>query len=344
MKTRIKKNLILSDCEAEEIQTFADGFSVHSMNTVIMSSIANWGYNNVGKNIYRYLKYFIFPLKVLVVRKRYGIIIGWQQFYSIALAFWCKLFMVKKSNIIVVGNFTYKNKKGFIGGVYRSFMKYSTNNKYIDYFHVPSYSYAEICCVELGIPKEKFIITCFGIPDTSKKWENVTVPINDYVLSIGRSNRDFDFLVKLWTENTFSNDQLVLISDVYKPTMMLPTNITLINNIVGDAAVPWIKNCKMMIIPIDNGTICSGDTVLLSGMMFGKTVAVTCPSTLAEMYISHNVDGIHIMKNVTTASLVIRKLLDDDKHLNMLGIAARKKYLDSFSRFTMGKQLSFQIK
>lgn len=271
-------------------------------------------------------------------RKRYGIIIGWQQFYAINFAFYSRLFHVKKRNPLIAGNFTYKAKGGFAGKIYRKYMGYALHEGYIDYMHVPSYIYAEACSEDLSIPIDKFLVTTFGIPDIYDKWKDSTVPLKDYTLSIGRSNRDFDFLIDVWKEKCLSNRKLVIISDTYKPKGSLPENIIHYSNITGDASLPWIANSNLMVIPIDDGTICSGDTVLLHGMQFKKTVVVTAPSTLSEMYIKDGIDGITLRKDKEEFAKEIAKLLDNEEERQRLGENARKSYLAKFSRFQLGKQ------
>lgn len=290
------------------------------------------------RQLKRYLRYFTFPWKVFLRRKKYNIIIGWQQFYAINFAFYCRLFHVKKQSPLIAGNFTYKAKGGFVGKIYRKYMSYALHGGYVDYMHVPSFIYAKECSKDLSIPIDKFLVTTFGIPDIYDQWKNTSTPINDYVLSIGRSNRDFDFLIDVWSDPTLSGQKLVIISDTYKPKSELPGNVIHYNNITGDASLPWIANCKLMIIPIDDGTICSGDTVLLHGMQFKKAVVVTAPSTLSEMYLQDGIDGRTIKKDKKKFAEEVAELLHNDEERKQLGENARKSYLNKFSRFQLGKQ------
>lgn len=340
----MKRNIIYADCCEEEVKTLAEGFSsVSNIKIDILSSINVWGNRTFFNTIWRYLKFFISPFKLFLFRKRYNLIVAWQQFYAITFSFYCKLFHVKKINTVVVLNFTYKKKKGLIGLLFDKFMRYSICSSYLDYFHVPSYAYADICVSEYGIPKDKMLVTNFGIPDIYEKWKDSKAPFKDYVLSVGRSNRDFDFLVKLWSTPSFQNETLIILSDTYTPSVSFPQNVIHIKNVTGRDSYPYFNCCKMLINPIDKGEICSGDTVLLTGMMFKKTVVVTSPSTLAEMYIIDGVDGICIPKNINMAEQKLKKVLSLSSELESLGIAGREKYMNNFSRYAMGKKLSEQM-
>lgn len=334
-----KKNIILADCEKEEITDLAEGMAEVLKNQfTIKSKICN-GEHGGFSNIKRYIIYALYPLGTLLRRNQYEYIFGWQQFFALFFAFYCKLFRLKKVNVVVAINFTYKNKKGLLGKIYNRFMKYSVDNKYLDYIHVPSWNYAKICSKTFGVPEEKFIVTPFGLPDTYEKWKNSKVEYNDYSFSIGRSNRDFDFLVEAWKKMP-STELLVIASDSYKPGVDLPNNVIHRTDIGGDAQFPYIANCKMMIIPIEDGSICSGDTVLLKAMSYEKPVVVTEPSTLAEMYIDNGVDGILTPKKTDRFCCILQTYIFNESQLKRLGCAARSKYIERFSRRSMGENLA----
>lgn len=292
----MKQNIILADCYPDEIEAFVEGCNsvVTNSNFKILSFISIGSHKGVINNIVRYFKYFKYPFYIFLNRKKYNIIFGWQQFYAINFALFCRIFRVKKKNILIAGNYTYKAKNGFIGKLYYHYMKYSC--KYIDYFHVPSFKYAERNSKELSIPIEKFIVQSFGIVDISDIVGNLKVPISNYSFSIGRSNRDFDFLVQVWSQPCLKDNILVIASDTWKTSVNLPKNIIFRDDMKSQESYIWIKNSCICITSIDDGNLCSGDTVLLTGMMFAKPVVITKPSTLAEMYVEDGVNGICVEK------------------------------------------------
>lgn len=340
-----KNNIILADCCPEEVATFAEGCNSIANNPFkILSSISNWGHGGFIPNLRRYTTYFTFPFKIFLNRDKYNVILGWQQFYAINFALFCRLFHVRKRNVVIAANFTYKRKKGFIGKLYRAYMKFSCDNKYVDYFHVPSHNYVSVCCKELKIDESKFIVTRFGIPDTYEDMKNMKVPIDNYSLSIGRSNRDFDFLVNVWKQDCLKDKILVIASDTWKPSTSLPENILYRNDIKYEESFAWINCCNLCITSIDDGSICSGDTVLLTGMMFAKPVVVTTPSTLAEMYVTDNENGMCISKDIKEAARKISNLLENKAEILRLGNVARKSFVSNYSRYSMGSALCLSIK
>lgn len=330
----------MADTDAGGIKDFTDGvIETSSVKDFTVISVRQGGHGSVWKQFKRYASYFLVPLRAFFHRKEYRYILGWQQFYTNIFAFYCKLFHVKKTQTVISLNFTYKAKSGIIGKLYKWFMLYSINSPYIDYLHVPSSNYADRCVRELGVPREKFVVTTFGVSDTWKECKTLEAPMREYALSIGRSNRDFDFLVEVYSQEILKNQKLVLISDMYKPKEPLPDNILWLNNVKGAASKPWMVHADFMILPIEDGNIASGDTVLLTSMSFEKTVVITRPSTLAEMYIEDGVDGIAMEKDVVRFAEKIHELATNESLRNEIGRRARKSYLEKFSLNSMGKQI-----
>lgn len=292
-------------------------------------------------NFYRYTSYFLYPIFIFFTRKKYKIIIGWQQFFALIFVFYCELFRVKKKNVCVALNYTYKEKNGLIGRAYKWFMKKCLNSCYLDYAHVPSYNYIKYCKKTLGADENKFIVAPFGVQDRYEQFKNSKINYENYVLSIGRSNRDFKFLIEAWRE---INYPLIIVCDTLKIDEKLPLHIKILNDVLSEEQFPYLMNADFIIIPILDGAICSGDTVLLTGMSFCKTMVVTKPSTLQEMYINDYVDGIAAEKNIIMFREKILNLLNNRKLLTEIGEKARNKYLEKYSIYTMGKAIGEILK
>lgn len=327
------KNIILIDCKKEQIIDFLKGLQEETkISWEIEATLSNWGRTSLWLKLKRYLMYFYVSFKVFCHRKEYNKIVGWQQFYALIFVFYCRIFKVKKTFSVYIMNFTYKNKKGIIGKIYFKFMRYILQSKYIDGIHVLSREYASLCAKNFHIKENKFCITPFGIPDLYGKYSPLEEK-REYILAIGRSNRDYDWLINEWRK---INIKLYIISDEYKPTINIPNNIEIINNISGEKQYPYILGCKLLILPIKDSNICSGDTVLLTAMSFKKTVIITTPSTLSEMYIKNRINGLLVEK----VHGELKKLIDEIEKENInLGENARKSYKKFFSRFNMGKKV-----
>lgn len=327
-----KENIILADCKAEEIKLFIEGLSKNGEIYSVKSHPANWARAGAISEIRRYMKYFTIAFKYFFHRKRYGDILCWQQFYGLIIGFYCNIFKIKKTNRITVVNYTYKEKKRF-KRLYQWFMKMCLSGGYVDFLHVPSYEYADTISKEFGFSRDKIIVAPFGIDDIYEKFWNLGPPEDykkdGYMVAIGRSNRDFNFLINAWEGLTYP---LVIISDSFKGKPDNP-KVSIRRDISGDAQYQWLINCKTIIIPIDDGSICSGDTVLLTGMSFKKIVLVTMPSTLAEMYIQGD-NGLTVSKDVESLQRIVKDIINGK--FDHIQETARKCFLEKYSRFNLG--------
>ena len=334
-----KENILLADCEHEEVSSLAESLHYSSQPFIIKSHIANWKRTGKFSELRRYAKYFLVALRYFFRRKKYAAIVGWQQFYALIYCFYCAIFSVKKSNVVVALNFTYKEKQGRFAKLYKWFMQKCVTPKYLDYIHVPSWDYADFVHREFGFPMDRIIVTPFGVNDKFAELSQIASPKNfsenSYALAIGRSNRDYDFLINAWRN---INYPLVIISDTYKGSINT-SNITLLTNVAGKESYPWIVNCGLMIVPIDDGTVCSGDTVLLTAMSLKRKIIVTTPSTLAEMYVIDGENAVLSKKDEVLFKTVVDDVLFSGKYED-LGERARESFLKKFTRKSMGAQLT----
>lgn len=337
-----KENIVLADCDYAEIKSFVEAMQFHDKPFVSKNHISNFKRTGKLSELRRYAIYFCVGFRYFLSRKKYDAIFGWQQFYALILCFFCSIFHVKKSNTVAALNFTYKEKKGKFSKIYRWFMSRCLDKKYLDYIHVPSFEYADSVCSEFDFPRDRVIVTTFGINDDYEKLSKLQPPTgfekDSYALAIGRSNRDYDFLIKAWESIDYP---LVIISDTYKGETN-NKNITLINNVAGEDSYPYISNCGLMIIPIDDGGICSGDTVLLTAMSLKRRIIVTAPSTLAEMYVRDKENAVLTEKDFDKFRECVHKVLYDEG-FSELSEKTRQSFLDNFSRKSMGTKVSLFI-
>lgn len=333
------RQIVLADCDAQGVLPLAQALRFHDRPFEIKSHISNWKRTGAISELKRYAKYFGVALLYFFRRKELGVIVGWQQFYALIYCFYCSLFSVKKTATVIALNFTYKKKGGIFAKPYRWFMGKCVSPEYMDYLHVLSQGYARAMHEEFGFPLERIIVSSFGVNDRFEEMRSLPAPEGfpkeKYALAIGRSNRDYDFLIQAWQGIDFP---LVIISDTYKGSTD-DKNITLLTNVAGEESDPWIANCGLMVIPIDDGSICSGDTVLLTAMSLQRKIIVTIPSTLAEMYIEDGVDAAVSPKDANIFRSTVGKVLFDEAY-NQIGIRARQHYLNNFSLQSMGAKIT----
>lgn len=339
------RNIVLADTAAENVAPFAQALAEISgepfeINTAITNRKQYRGIEKL-----RVLSaYFLFPLKHYFHRKQYNYVVGWQQFFATNYAMWCRLLGSKHAGKVIIGNFTYKKRNGSLKQkLYDRYMRYALNSKAVYRIHVLSQKYADSISEELNLPISKFIVTSFGTNDMSGQWLQLPSPVDyPYTLSIGRSNRDFDFLLDLWSQSPLAGERLIIISDTWQPKKALPDNVVHLTDVTGNDSFPYIANCKASVVSMDDPLICSGDTVLINSMMMSKPIVVTAPSAIADVYVDDDVTGLCIAKDTGEASRVAQ-LLGDSRRMAQLGAQARAKYLDNYTLAAMGRQLMTKV-
>lgn len=335
----MKRDVVLADCDVAELESFLRALNAGTHTFTVENVIANGKRTGVFSEIKRYGLYFWVGIRTFLHRKQYGTIVGWQQFFSLIYCFLCSVFGVKKCNTVIALNYTYKDKHGLVGRVYKWFMHRCMSPVYLDYIHVPSTQYADAVSRDFAFPRDRIIVACFGVNDCYEEFVQQPVPDgfcdNGYALAIGRSNRDYEFLIDAWQGIDYP---LVIISDTYKETVTAD-NVTVLTDVVGDASHAWIAHCGVMILPIKQPGICSGDTVLLTAMAAARKVMVTQPSTLAEMYVIDGVNAVLTDKDADRFRTTFRNLLVSDEYAD-LGTRAREIFLQRFSRYRMGESIA----
>lgn len=336
----MKQNVLLVDNNPEDSIDFLKGLqSSTNLEWRILSCVSNYGRTGLN-NAFRYIKYFYFPFVVFLKREKYDCIVGWQAFYALLFTFYCIIFRTKKKNFIVVVNFLYRKKHGSIGLLYDKFVKFIVNSQYVDLFICNSDNYRQQLSEYFNIPIKKIISHPFGVSDEYSKFTKyINNEKTNYALSLGRSNRDWDFLIDSFSK---SDHELIIICDELK-RKHLPSNITVLNNIWGIETYKYISNAQCMIIPVLDGKIPSGDTVLMRAMSFYIPVIITKPSRLAEDFIVDNVTGLIVNKNIDELNEAVNIIFNDKLIHKKLSTNARKVYEDKYSLIQYGANVGNDI-
>ncbi|MBP3634674.1 MAG: glycosyltransferase family 4 protein [Oscillospiraceae bacterium] len=329
----MKKNVALFDSSQEEAKDFIQGLQqATGLPWQALVLTANQGRKTKLHNLWRYVKYFAFPLSVFFKRKQYDKIVGWQAFYGLLFAFYCRLFHVKKVNTLLIKNFIYKPKKGLVGKVYWRFMRYIVKSPYVDVFVCSSQRFCEHCAKVFDEPLERFVFLPFGINDFTKVVDMRKPAPNDYILALGRSNRDWDFLIKALGDTEYPVRIVCDELHVEAP----PKNITIYNNVWKNESYEFVRGCKMMIIPILDGDIVAGETVLLQAMSFSKPIIITKPSCLADDYVEDGKTGLVVPKEKDALVQAVERLYRDEEFYLDIAANSRKRYEQRHSLYSFG--------
>ena len=147
------QNVLFIDNSIEEAEDVLKGLKqITGEKWTILQAV-----NNKKYGLIRYLRFFIYPLKILLNKKKYKnkCVVTWQQFYGIILAFYLRLFRLKKTFNLVIMTFIYRERQGIIGAIYKKFISYAIQSPYVDKVIVTSYSEIDKYSKVFNLNKDK---------------------------------------------------------------------------------------------------------------------------------------------------------------------------------------------
>lgn len=336
MKTKKEKaNIVCTD--------FLPAKNWMFLNALSATTQLEWqqkGWKNSGlikgkwANAQRLLGYFAHAWSIFFHRKRYDKIVAWQQFYGLIFAFYCKLFHCKKVNQLIVMTFIYKDKGGFVGKLYKRFIKGIVRSKYVDKFVVFAESEVGYYSDLFGVDKKKFEYMPLGIDEKVCSGEpSVDLP-DKFILSVGRSNRDYAFLVECADKLPLP---VVILADTYKCDK-LPDNVILYNNIHNIEYLQILNKCYAVVIPLKDPNISSGQLVMLRAMQYKKPIIIT-NSKAVDSYVKDGYNALVIDKNDEAFVNATNVLMQDKDFYDQLVDNGYTEYKKKYSLSALGKNI-----
>lgn len=292
--------------------------------------LQNWiidGYDACGKvknklsEMKRYGNYFTVGFRYFLKRRNVNTILSYQQFYGIIFAWFCKTFHVKKTAKVIVMTFIYNPKSGKVGRLYDKFVRSAVESVYID--KIICFSKQE--CKEyqnyFKTNADKFTFTLLGKQGHHLSAVEVDSP---YILSAGRSNRDYAFLIEAMKDSDY---QLKIVTDTLNDKLKsrITDNIQVYDNAFGMDYLNLLVRAKVVVLPLGNPDISSGQLVLIQAMEAGIPVVIMGSNTVEE-YITHGENGFVIEKDKKQLEILLDKLFTDKDYYEKVSLHAKKTY------------------
>lgn len=339
-KNRVeKRNIVLMDNRPEEMTPFLRGLEQATGQSWSAGvCITNGGRKSPLSELVRYGKYFAYSFQIFRKRREYGCIVAWQAFYGLIFAFWCRLFRVPKENTLVVLHLTCREKPGLAGWLYHRFLRYILTGGYVDRYTCTAREHGRHCAAEFGLPEEQFWFLPFGVGD-------LTTTLGpgkrgDYLLSIGRSNRDWDFLIRALDGCGYP---VRLVCDTLEERP-LPENMTLHRRVWQEESWRWIRDCAAVVIPVLDSTIPAGETVLLQAMCFGKPVIAARSDGVWADYLVDGQTGLVVAKERKALLEAVDRLMTDPALYCRISENSRREYRERFSLEGYGRRTGERLK
>lgn len=334
----MSKNIVLVDWNPKQDWDFLHGleessgeqWEVHSCD----SSRHNHG-RGILPQIVHYAKLFYVPLRVIFHRKQYKRVLAFHKMHGLLLASYFKFFHIKNAPELTIMTFIYKPKSGIKGKMLHKLVSSCVKSDYIKKLVVYSQSEIEYYANMFDIPSDKIFATNYCIEDSTSR-----IPVGthgDYFLSVGSSNRDYDFLLSTWSDNR----KLRIINNTLKETSDNP-NIDILLNCHGDDYLRLLADCHAVIISLDDPHISSGQLVIMQSMMYRKPVIVTKNDTVVD-YIIHGHEGLIIDKTTNALKDAIQQL-DNEQYYQAMSLNGKKTFEEKYSMHKFGTQIGLMLK
>ena len=276
----------------------------------VMISVANIYHRGIN-NVIRYIKYAWLPLRLLFSGVKYKKVIAWQQYFGFFLAAFCRLFRIYGITSIYIMEMIYKKKRGIIGKVQEGFIRYALGARNLKGIFVYSKSEGKDYATTFSMDKSMFYVIALGIEDMYAEYEHC-IEDNGVILAPGRSNRDYGFLINAWD----CNRKLTIVCDNMHPSILKEIrdkSIIVKENCYNGSYLTELARCHMVVVPLDDSAISSGQLVILQSMMMGKPVVVT-RNIPAKEYFSDEMAWLMIEKTKDELEDVMRKLDDEETY------------------------------
>lgn len=295
-----KINSVLVDFDIKDDWEFLHGLRSTNEKWIVEKCVSNGTHKNFINNILRYLKYIFFPFKKFLKRKKYKNFIAWQQFYGIFLCFFLRFFHSHIDCNVIILNFIYKEKSGIKGKIYKKLIRYSLGAKQLRKIGVLSSYEINYYSDVFNIESKLFFFSHIGLD----KKASFDIVKGDYWLSVGRSNRDYNFLLKCFEK--LKDEKLIILSDTYKPKEC-PNNVEIIDNCFGKNYEKKIAESYAMIISLCDEPISSGQLVVNNAFVYNKPVIVTKNPGIND-YVVNDDNGYLIDKTFESLSIAMSAL------------------------------------
>lgn len=144
----------------------------------------------------------------------------------------------------------------------------------------------------------------------------------DYVIAAGRSFRDYDTLVAAVKDSGI--DTLIVGDNGCQPKYAGYDNITVMENIPQDDLTRKMAQARIVVLPLQDREISTGQTVLLQAMAMGKPVVATRTSGTVDYVISGETGILVPPGDAKEMRAAIDALIRDKELCARLGESAKK--------------------
>jgi len=276
------------------------------------------------RSLLYYSRYVLLGIKTFFRAPTYDIVVSWEAKCGLPFAFLQSVLHRSRPPHVILG-FIGKNAVRKARGLCRFALR--SVSKLVVYASAEVEEYEEL----FSMPSDRiaFIpLADFYSMDTLRR--EPTLPCQDYVFSVGSSNRDYGCLA----EAVKGLDARMVVvgkkSDFHG--VAFPDNVEVKYDVYGPAMDKFLRESRLVVIPLKDPRYSAGQTVLLKAMTFGKAVVVTETLGTAD-YVEDGKTAVLVEPGSAVAlRAAIERLLDNPQEAESLGKRAQSEAARVYGR------------
>lgn len=217
-----------------------------------------------------YLSEFYNPIRALIQRNRFDLVVSWHMRIGICYGILKRIIHPRKPPLHIIQDFHINLAR--TDGPYRlklALLRLAIPG--IDYFFCTSTEEEAIYSEMFAIPRNRiaFLPLVQFLPD----FKEPSSPPNGYIFSFGRSDRDFDTLIRSVTPLGIKT---YILSGKYEPRVPVPEHVCIIREHVSDTQmVQWIAASQIVVLSLKDSRISAGQISMLEVMSLGRPLIIT---------------------------------------------------------------------
>lgn len=179
------------------------------------------------------------------------------------------------------------------------------------------------------LPHTRFVFVPYAT-NVAEAGQNSTPPPRPYVLSAGRSGRDYGLLMQVFKDLPY---ELHIVCDSHEAigTAVRSANVRVLRSCYGQCYYREIRNCSLVVVPLDKCEISAGQMVMLHAMYYSKPIIITRTATTVE-YVRHGETAWFVEQgDLHGLRAAVEHLMSNAAAAARLGEQGRRLYEQTYS-------------
>lgn len=221
-------------------------------------------------DVSKYLSEFYVPLMAVSRKKRYDVVISWQMRMGVCYGILKRIVHFQKPPVHIIQDLHIDLSQ--TRRLYRfNLILLRLAIPGIDYFCCTSKEEEAIYSQMFNISRSRIVF--LPLVESSSNFEEPSRPIKDYIFSFGKSDRDFDTLIRAVTPLKI---RTYILTRKYEPQVPVPENVCIIREYVSSRdMVQWIASSRMVVISLKDYRVSAGQISMLEVMALARPLIIT---------------------------------------------------------------------